>query len=177
MIEKGKTAKEAALLTGINIRTAQHYIKRYNNDGERRLPVSGRKLGTGRQAKLTEAHSRFLVDYVDEQPTAVLSDIRRNLCEAFRGLSISISALHRHLVEKCKLTLKKLQNYQLQEVVTVSSNSERKELKNGKRFQNWIMVGTAYISMWQDSISILNGIMAILEKGHQPRASCRRPKV
>ncbi|OZJ01798.1 hypothetical protein BZG36_05533, partial [Bifiguratus adelaidae] len=38
VIEQGKTAKEAALLTGINIRTAQHYIKKYNDDNERRLP-------------------------------------------------------------------------------------------------------------------------------------------
>ncbi|KAM3578689.1 hypothetical protein VKS41_008889 [Umbelopsis sp. WA50703] len=35
---RGKTAKDAALLTGINIRTAQHYIKKYNDDEERRLP-------------------------------------------------------------------------------------------------------------------------------------------
>ncbi|KAM3589912.1 hypothetical protein VKS41_000767 [Umbelopsis sp. WA50703] len=38
VIEQGKTAKDAALLTGINIRTAQHYIKKYNDDEERRLP-------------------------------------------------------------------------------------------------------------------------------------------
>src|ERR1700686_5109559 len=31
VIEEGKTAKEAALITGINI-TAQHYLKRYNDD-------------------------------------------------------------------------------------------------------------------------------------------------
>jgi transposase len=103
VIEQGKTAKEAALLTGINIRTAQHYIKKYNDDDERRLPVSGRKSGVGRKAKLTQAHSQFLIDYVDEYPAAVLSDIRRNLREAFPGLSISISTLHRHLVQKCKL--------------------------------------------------------------------------
>ena len=47
VIELGKTAKEAALLTGINIRTARHCIKKYNEDEERRLPVSGRKLGAG----------------------------------------------------------------------------------------------------------------------------------
>jgi transposase len=109
VIEQGKTAKDAALLTGINIRTAQHYIKKYNDDDERRLPISGRKSGTGRKAKLTEPHSQFLIHYVDEHPEAVLSDIRRTLCEAFPELSISISALRRRLVQKCKLTLKKLQ--------------------------------------------------------------------
>ena len=110
VIEQGKTAKEAALLTGINTRTAQHYIKTYNDDDERRLPISGRKPGAGRKPKLTEAHSQLLMCYVDEHPTAVLSDIRRALCEAFPELSISISALHRHLLQKCKLTLKKLES-------------------------------------------------------------------
>jgi transposase len=106
VIEQGKTAKDAALLTGINIRTAQHYIRKYNDDEERRLPVSGRKPGAGRKAKLTECHSQFLMGYLDEHPAAILSDMRRALCEAFADLSISISALHRHLVQKCKLTLK-----------------------------------------------------------------------
>jgi transposase len=108
VIEQGKTAKDAALLTGINIRTAQHYIKKYNDDEERRLPLSGRKPGAGRKAKLTGCHSQFLIDYVDEHPTAVLLDIRTALYEAFPELPISISVLHRHLIQKCKLTLKKL---------------------------------------------------------------------
>ena len=85
VIEQRKTAKEAALLTGLNIRTAQHCIKKYNEDEERRLPVSGRKLGAGRKPKLTEVHSQFLIGYVDEHPTAILTDIRRNLCGVHRG--------------------------------------------------------------------------------------------
>ena len=68
VIEQGKTAKDAAILTGINIRTAKHYIRKYNDDEERRLPISGRKPGAGRKAKLTECHSRFLIGYVDERP-------------------------------------------------------------------------------------------------------------
>jgi hypothetical protein len=38
VIEEGKTAKKAALITGNNVRTAQHYIKKYNDDEERCLP-------------------------------------------------------------------------------------------------------------------------------------------
>jgi hypothetical protein len=37
VIEQDKTAKDAALLTGINIRTAQHYIRKYNDDEERQF--------------------------------------------------------------------------------------------------------------------------------------------
>jgi hypothetical protein len=78
----------------INIQTAQHYIKRYNDDEERRLPVKSRMPGAGCKAKLTECHSQFLIGYVDEHPTAVLLNIRRALYEAFLELPISLSALH-----------------------------------------------------------------------------------
>jgi transposase len=131
VIEQGKTAKDAALLTGINIRTAQHYSRKYNDDEERRLPVSGRKPGAGLMAKLTDCHSQFLIGYVDEHPAAILLDIRKALREAFPEISISISALHRHLVQKCKLTLKKL------EKIPAARNSERVLKLRRERIEEW----------------------------------------
>jgi transposase len=131
VIEQGKTAKEAALLTGINVRTAQHYIKTYNDDDERRLPVSGRKPGAGRKPKLTDDHSQFLISYADEHPTAILLDIRQALCAAFPEVSISISTLHRHLIEKCKVTLKKL------EKIPAARNSERVLKLRKERIEEW----------------------------------------
>jgi hypothetical protein len=62
------------LITGINVRTAQHYVKKYNDDEERRLPGSHRKPRFENMGKLTEAHSQFLIEYVDMHPTTVLSD-------------------------------------------------------------------------------------------------------
>ena len=106
MIEEGKTAKEATLITGINIRTAQHYIKKYNDDDERRLPDGYRRPRVRHLRKLTDAYSQFLMEYIDMHPTAVL-DIRDKLCQNFRGLSISVSALHRYLVQMCAVTLNK----------------------------------------------------------------------
>jgi hypothetical protein len=58
-------------------------------------------------------------------------DIRRALCEAFPEVSISISALHRHLVEKCKLTLKKL------EKIPAARNSERVLKLRKERIEEW----------------------------------------
>jgi transposase len=66
VLEQGKTANDAALLTGIHIRTAQHYTKEFNDNEKRCLPVSGRKPGAGRTDKLTESHSQFLIAYVDD---------------------------------------------------------------------------------------------------------------
>ena len=55
VIEEGKTSKVAALITGINVGTAQHYVKKYNDDEERRLPCRLRKIKVGNSAKLTAA--------------------------------------------------------------------------------------------------------------------------
>jgi transposase len=62
VIEEGRSAKEAALITGIDSRTAQHYIKKYNDDEEKRLPIRCSKPAAERQGRLTEGHSRFLVE-------------------------------------------------------------------------------------------------------------------
>ena len=43
------------------------------------MPIIGRKLGAERKAELTQAHSQSLIGYVDEHPTAILTDIRRAL--------------------------------------------------------------------------------------------------
>ena len=76
MIEEGKAAKEASLITGINIRTTQHYVKKYNEDEERCLPCRHRKTKVGNDGKLTSALSPFLIDYIDKYPTSVLADNR-----------------------------------------------------------------------------------------------------
>ncbi|CEP19292.1 hypothetical protein [Parasitella parasitica] len=109
IIEEGFTTKAAALATGINVRTARNYVKTYNNDPERRLPGSYPKPHGRPRAKLTEEHSKFLVDYVEKNTTAILDELKLKLCEKFEGLKISISAIHRHLVHKHNITLKKLE--------------------------------------------------------------------
>ena len=131
VIEEGKSAKDAALITGVKIRTTQHYIKKYNDDEEKRLPIRCSKPAARRKGKLTEEHSRFLVEYIDEYPAAVLSDIKHHLCEAFPGLTISISALHRHLVQNCKVTLKKL------EKLTAARNSDRVVALRKEKVEEW----------------------------------------
>lgn len=74
-------------MTVINVRTAQQYIKKYNDDEERQLPVSIRKVEAGRKAMLRDIHSKLLVEFIDEHPASILSDIRQTICEAFPELS------------------------------------------------------------------------------------------
>jgi hypothetical protein len=95
------------------------------------LPVSGRNPEAGCKAKLAERHSQFLIGNVDENPAAILSDIKRALSKAFLNLSISISALHRHLVLKYRLTLKKLQK------LPAASISDRVLIVLRERIEEW----------------------------------------
>ena len=95
------------------------------------MPIRCSKPAARHKGKLTEEHSRFLVEYIDEHPAAVLSDIKHHLCEAFPGLTISISALHRHLVQNCKVTLKKL------EKLTAARNSDRVVALRKEKVEEW----------------------------------------
>lgn len=61
---------------------------------------------------MTEEHSKFLVDYIEKNTTAILD-------EKFEGLKISVSAIHKHLVHKHNITLKKL------EKIPAARNSDR----------------------------------------------------
>ncbi|ORE08860.1 hypothetical protein BCV72DRAFT_322519, partial [Rhizopus microsporus var. microsporus] len=69
--------------------------------------------------KLTEEHSKFLVDYIKKNTTAILDELKLKLCEKFEGLKISTSTIHRHLVHKHNITLKKL------EKIPAARNSDR----------------------------------------------------
>ncbi|KAG1468826.1 hypothetical protein G6F56_003614 [Rhizopus delemar] len=98
IIEEGFTTKDATLVTGINIRTAQNYVRVYNNDPQKRLPGSYNKPRGRPCSKLTEEHFKCLVDYVKKNTTAVLDELKLKLCEKFEGLKISIFAIHKRLV-------------------------------------------------------------------------------
>ncbi|KAI8329617.1 hypothetical protein BC941DRAFT_193741 [Chlamydoabsidia padenii] len=60
IIDEGYNAKDAALLTGIKVQTAQYYLKMYNNDAERSLPGTYNKPRGRPPSKLNESHSDFL---------------------------------------------------------------------------------------------------------------------
>ena len=84
MIEEGKNSKDAALITSINIGTAQYYVKKYNDDEERRLTTCHRESMMEHSGKLTEAQTRFLIDFIDKYSSSVLADIKAKFCDISR---------------------------------------------------------------------------------------------
>ncbi|KAI9265642.1 hypothetical protein BY458DRAFT_221928 [Sporodiniella umbellata] len=108
VIEGGLSARKAGMMVGIVERTAQHYVKLYRDDEEKRLPGL-RKPRIKWHMKLEPQHTDFLCTFYGENPEAVLWQARESLLQDFPEIkSISLSGLHKHLVQHASLTLKKL---------------------------------------------------------------------
>jgi hypothetical protein len=122
---EGKFASEAALDAGIKKRTGQDYVKKAkeileqervaalaepNSDQELQIsqPPVQKERKYGRQ-KLFKEHTHFFLKYYDEHPDATLAMARDAVMAAFPGLTITVSAISKHLIKHCNLTLKKLE--------------------------------------------------------------------
>jgi hypothetical protein len=94
------------------------------------------KVGTGRKASLIDAHSQFLVEYVDKYPASILSDIMQNLRESISRI-IDIHLCFAHIPgQKCKLRLKKLENPSLQGTVIELLSWEKEKVEEWETMQN-----------------------------------------
>ncbi|ORE06573.1 hypothetical protein BCV72DRAFT_328348 [Rhizopus microsporus var. microsporus] len=74
-----KTRGSYRKFSGINLYTAQNYVKTYNNDSQKRLPGTYNKPCGRSCSKLTKEHSKFFVDYVKKNTTAVLDELKLKL--------------------------------------------------------------------------------------------------
>ncbi|KAG2215655.1 hypothetical protein INT45_008403 [Circinella minor] len=127
VIEMGMTAKAASLSVGIKVRTGQHYVRQYKIDNELPVIMTGAKKPLGRPPTLISEHTAFLIEYYDKHVDAVLFEARDALYEQFTDISITLSGLHKHLVDKAGLTLKKLDKLPLARV-TEKTLDKRAEL-------------------------------------------------
>ena len=110
VIEEGISIRQADLAVGIVMRTAQHYVKTYRDNEEKRLPGTKKasRLG-GNNRKFEPKHTDFLCCYYDNNAAAVLWEARDALISAFPDIkSITLSGLHKYLIQHTSLTLKKL---------------------------------------------------------------------
>lgn len=103
-----KAAKE----TGIEYATAYKFYKEWKANEGTVLP--GYKLASeikkkGNNIKLTEEHSQFIEDYIQEHPTCIVKDVTELLLAKFNGLSVDPSTVYRHITEKLEFTLTRTQ--------------------------------------------------------------------
>ena len=125
VIETGMTAKRASLLVGIKVRSGQYYVHQYKIENEMVVHTAATKKVRGRPPTLTNEHTAFLIDYYDKNVDAVLFEAQDALFKTF-GISITLSGLHKHLVNKVSLTLKKLEKLPKARVTKVTLDKRAK---------------------------------------------------
>ncbi|KAI9480601.1 MAG: hypothetical protein EXX96DRAFT_501648 [Benjaminiella poitrasii] len=102
------SVKSAAAKSDITPNSAYRFRKMWNEAG---VTPTRHKRGPaeGSMSKLKDEHTKFIVDYVDrEMGGGSLAQIKDALMKEFHGLSVSSSALHRHMKTKCAFSLKRI---------------------------------------------------------------------
>ena len=103
------SARKAVFITDIVVCTAHNYISQYKLPNDPRwLPGQKMCYYRGNNCKLKEEHTKFLLEFFDNNPSAVLWEACTALYDEFLTLSIDLSNVHHHLINYCSLTLKKL---------------------------------------------------------------------
>ncbi|KAI8875099.1 hypothetical protein K501DRAFT_154522, partial [Backusella circina FSU 941] len=95
---KGISARAAALQHNINVRTAQDWAKKDQEDPQdiiARRGNSGRP--PGRPSRFHEEHVKYLENHVDEKPDITIEDAMASLVKDFQGFQISKSGLHKFM--------------------------------------------------------------------------------
>ncbi|OAD76003.1 hypothetical protein PHYBLDRAFT_142989 [Phycomyces blakesleeanus NRRL 1555(-)] len=104
VFSENQTAAAAARETGINVRTAQNYVR-----------LAREKIQADFDAATVETdesnglETMAIEEFFENKPDATLEQARIAVMEEFSGLQITKSAIQKHLVKKCALTMKKLE--------------------------------------------------------------------
>lgn len=90
--------------------------------------------------KIRAEHTTLTIDYIDKNPTAVVDDVTNDLCAKFDGLSITSSAVEKHMKTHCSLSLKRV-HPQVQ-----ARNAERTIFMRQDAVQLWIKNGVDFMT-------------------------------
>ena len=82
--------------------------------------------------KLFAEQTKFLIDYFDENITATLWQARDELCEKF-NISVSLAAVHNHLVNHCTVTFKKLEKLPAARITPQVINLRKQVIEDWER--------------------------------------------
>lgn len=110
-------ASAAARQLGIHVRAAQRWIERYYEDPE---SIFEKKKKSGRRRNLGEDHKQFLLNYIDENPSAAVIEVAESLTQTFADLNASRSTIYNFMTTECNLSIKQAQ------FQPVERNSEEK---------------------------------------------------
>lgn len=98
---------EAANCFGISRSSAYRFRRQWLSSGG----VVRKKRGPaeGSMSSLKQAHTDFIINYIEKFATATIEQIKNELLKEFKDLVISKSGLQRHMKTHCALSLKRLE--------------------------------------------------------------------
>ncbi|OAD76912.1 hypothetical protein PHYBLDRAFT_165410 [Phycomyces blakesleeanus NRRL 1555(-)] len=104
VFSENQTAAATARETGINVRTAQNYVRLAREKIQADFDAATVETDESNGLETMEVEEFF-----ENKPDATLEQARIAVMEEFSGLQITKSAIQKHLVKKCALTMKKLE--------------------------------------------------------------------
>ncbi|KAG1261983.1 hypothetical protein G6F68_006278 [Rhizopus microsporus] len=98
MFENIMSASAAAKQLGIHVRTAQRRAQMYKTDPDS-IFIKHKK--TGRPRILRDEHKQVILEYIDENPSAVLEQVMERLLQKFQDLKVSKSTIYNFVRTEC----------------------------------------------------------------------------
>lgn len=127
--EKLMKHSEAAKLANVNPETARKWKRQYDNDPGKNIPLKKTNRTSKRApSQLNGSHKMHLVNFFDENPTAVIQDAVEDLIKSFEGLEIKKSRVAEFMKDECNLSLK----------VVTRRPKARNSQKNLEARANWV---------------------------------------
>ncbi|CEI85914.1 hypothetical protein RMCBS344292_00363 [Rhizopus microsporus] len=105
MFENVMSASAAAKQLGIHVRTAQRWAQMYKTDPDS-IFIKHKK--TGRPRILRDEHKQVTLEYIDENPSAVLGQVMERLLQRFQDLKLSKSTIYNFVRTNVTCHLKRL---------------------------------------------------------------------
>lgn len=100
---KSLSASAVVRQLGIHIHVVQRWVKRYYKDSE---GVFDKQRKSSCYRILEEEHKHFLLNFIDENPSTVLTEIVESLTQYFIGLEFFHSTVHNFMATECNLFIK-----------------------------------------------------------------------
>ena len=137
--EKLMKPVEAAKLANVNYETARKWKTAYNKDPDQNIPFKKTNRTSNRpQSKLNEQHKSHLIDFFDENPSAVIQDAVENLTKIFEGLDIKKSRVAEFMKKECNLSIKVITRH------SVARNSNATLEKRATWVKEWLDKGILF---------------------------------
>lgn len=105
-LEKLVSAAQAGKKYGVAARVAQRWIKEYKESVRQEEPENNKKK-PGPKPRLGDEHKRHLIEFIDDNPSAIINQAVDSLTKQFEGLVIKKTVVHEFMKNECNLSLKK----------------------------------------------------------------------